>query len=427
MQARLLRTAALTGLLLLVSVPARSLWAADESKEKASKPEREIVVAFEYPRKEVEPSKTLSLDLIVKNNGTQDETVLLDVQQCPEQCTAKIEEYGDVIGGVFVAAGEKKTLKLSAEWKQPKKEKKKDEKEESEDTEEAKFAPGKYAFVVKATTEDGKLTDTAKAEVTVRSPKEEEEEEEDPVEIRCSYPNLRGSNDSDFKFSIDIYNHTDKDDMASLRAEAPKGWQVAFKPSYEDKYIGSLKIDGNLSRSVDVEVTPPPDAKVGKYTIKVFAKLSKEDFEASRELTVELTGTYRIRCGTVGDLLSVTAHPGEEVTVSMYVQNRGTAPQTNVTFTSFEPEKWKVEFDPERIDTIDPGDTKQVKVKITPAADAIVGDYSVAININGEKADDELELRVTVKASTMWAWVGVGVIIGVIVLLSVMFRILGRR
>ncbi|HID24219.1 MAG TPA: hypothetical protein EYP14_17705 [Planctomycetaceae bacterium] len=412
------RTLALTTVLFALGFRSGPALRAAEPSEKA-KPEREIVVAFEYPRLEVDPSTTIRLDLIIKNNGQKDETILLDVTSSPEGCVTKIEEYGDVIGGVFVASGEKKTLTVEAKLKKSKQ-------EEGEEKDE-KFAPGQYKFAVKGTTEDGKLTDTAEATVTVGKSEEEEEEEEDPVEITCSYPNLRGSNDSDFRFSVDIHNNTDNEDMASLRAEAPRGWEVAFKPSYEDKYIGSLKIDSNLSRSVDVEVKPPPGAEVGKYTIKVFAKLSKEDFEASRELTVELTGTYRIRCRTLNDVLSLTARGGQEATISMYVLNRGTAPQTNVTFDSFKPENWKVEFEPETIDLIKPGDMEQVEIKITPNADAIVGDYSVAINVNGEKAEDDLELRVTVKASTTWAWVGVGIIVGVIVLLSVMFRVLGRR
>ena len=404
------------GVVLLIGLSSMVL-AADEAPS-PEKPEREIVAAFEYPKMEVEVTDRLDLDLIVKNNGRKDETVLLEIVKSPADCDGKIEQYGDVIGGVFVAAGEKKTLKLSA--------KKKAKKAGPEQSKEEKLAPGEYPFEVKAATEDGKLTCVAKATVVIKKA-EEEEEHEDPVTITCSYPNLRGANDSDFKFSIDIHNNTDQEDMAALRAEAPEGWEVAFKPSYENKYIGSVKIDANLSRSVDVEVKPPPRAETGTYPITVFAKLSKEDAEAKAELTVELTGTYRIRCRTLNDLLSLTARGGEQANVSMYVINRGTAPQTNVTFDSFKPENWKVEFEPERIDEIKPGEMEQVEVKITPDPDALVGDYSVAVNVNGEKAQDDLELRVTVRASTTWAWIGVGVIVVVIVVLSIMFKVLGRR
>jgi len=424
---RKLKTKTLLTTLSLVSFAAvvYCLAAAAEQNDEDKKPARQIVVAFKYPRMEVEPDDTISMDLIVKNNGKKDEVVLLEVVEAPERCRARIEEYGDVIGGIFVGSGEQKTLSVEAEWRR-KKGKEEEQESDSGEEQEKRFPPGKYNFVVKATTEDGLLSYTAKAEVTVRAA-EEGEEEEDPVEIRCSYPNLRGSSDSEFSFSIDIYNNTDKDDMASLRAEAPEGWVVSFKPSYENKYIGSLKIDSNLSRSVDVEVKPPPDAKVGKYTIKVFAKLSKEEFEASRELTVDLTGTYRIKCGTPRELLSFIAYPGEEAVVSMYVLNDGSATQSEIKLQSFEPEKWEVKFEPEKIEKLEPGEMEQVKMLVTPAADAIVGDYAVTVRADGENAEDEVEFRVTVKAPTFWAWVGVGVIIAVFVLLTVMFRFLGRR
>ena len=56
---------------------------------------------------------------------------------------------------------------------------------------------------------------------------EEEGEENRPVRITTSYPVLRGSSESDFEFSVDIHNDTDKDDMFSLRAEAPEGHRRA--------------------------------------------------------------------------------------------------------------------------------------------------------------------------------------------------------
>jgi uncharacterized membrane protein len=111
----------------------------------------------------------------------------------------------------------------------------------------------------------------------------------------------------------------------------------------------------------------------------------------------------------------------------MYVINQGTAPQTNVSFNSFKPENWEVKFEPEKIDSIEPGGMQQVEITVVPDANALVGDYSVAVNANGEKAEDDLELRVTVRASNTWAWVGVGIIVVVIVGLTVLFKLLGRR
>jgi uncharacterized membrane protein len=387
--------------------------------ETAPRPEREVVVAFEYPRLELEPQGSLTLNLVVKNNGRKDETVILDLAESPAELRSKLEEYGKGVGGLFVASGEKKTLSVSVKPKNAK---------EPEPGKKPAVPTGTYKFAVKAATEDGKLSQTASAQVTVKSAAAEGgEEPKEPIAITCSYPNLRGANDGDFKFSINVHNNTDVEDMAALRAEAPSGWEVVFKPSYENKYIGSLKIEPNLSKSVDVEVKPQPGSEIGKYPVTVFSKLSKKDLEAKRELTVELTGTYRIQCRTLKDVLSLTAKGGQEANMSMYVINRGTAALNGVSFDSFKPENWKVTFKPERIESIAPGKMEQVEILITPNADALVGDYSVNVTTRGEKGQDDLELRVTVKPGTTWAWVGVGTIVAVIAILSVLFKVLGRR
>jgi uncharacterized membrane protein len=86
-----------------------------------------------------------------------------------------------------------------------------------------------------------------------------------------------------------------------------------------------------------------------------------------------------------------------------------------------------VEFKPERLETLARGELKQVEVIITPAEQALVGDYSVTLSIEGEKAKKNLEFRVPVKASTAWGVIGLGIIVLVVVGLVVLFIRLGRR
>ena len=70
---------------------------------------------------------------------------------------------------------------------------------------------------------------------------------------------------------------------------------------------------------------------------------------------------------------------------------------------------------------------RQVEVAITPPNQALVGDYSVKVSIQGEKASKDLELRVTVKESTSWGWIGIGMIIVVIIGLVILFVRMGNR
>ncbi len=131
--------------------------------------------------------------------------------------------------------------------------------------------------------------------------------------------------------------------------------------------------------------------------------------------------------GTATGLLSLDARQGKPANMSFYIRNTGSAANSGIQFMTFKPENWKVEFNPEKIDVIGPGQLQQVEMTITPNEDALVGDYSVNVKVDGEKSSKNLEFRVTVKASAAWGWVGIGIIVLVIGGLIGLFRWLGRR
>jgi uncharacterized membrane protein len=140
-----------------------------------------------------------------------------------------------------------------------------------------------------------------------------------------------------------------------------------------------------------------------------------------------LTGIYKLDAATPNSLLSIEAVPGQVSRFSFFVKNTGSAVNHRIAFDAFKPENWTVEFRPDKIDALQPGDMKQVEVTVKPAVQALVGDYSVGISINGEKADKTLEMRVTVRSSSAWGWIGIGIILFVIAGLCTLFIWLGRR
>jgi uncharacterized membrane protein len=166
-------------------------------------------------------------------------------------------------------------------------------------------------------------------------------------------------------------------------------------------------------------------SEAGEYPINV--RVSSGDAQGEVRLAVLLTGTYGIEIGTPNGLLSLDARQGKPANLSFYVKNTGSAANHDIKFMSFKPENWKVEFNPARLELVAPGELQQVEMTITPYEDALVGDYSISVNIEGEKASKIMELRTTVKASAAWGWVGIGIIVAVIAGLFGIFRWLGRR
>ena len=380
---------------------------ASADDKKKNLPPRAIAIFCEYTGVEITEGEDVNINLIVSNRGREDENIDLEVTSIPKGWKAWIKTYDFGVTGVHVKSDTSKNLTLRA---QPGKDVK----------------PGDYTFDILGQTEDHRLT--SKSQVIISVKEKADKKRPEGVNIITSYPVLTGPTDAKFEFSLDVENRSDKDSIFNLAVQAPENWDVNLKPAYEDKYISSLRLKAGQSQTVAVEVKPNPWAKPGQYPILVRVKSPIADGEVS--LTVVLTGTFRLEAGTATGLLSLSAVRGEKTNLSFFVKNTGSAPLNNVRLLSFNPENWKVEFAPKTIDTLPPQELKQVEVSITPADQALVGDYSVGLRVesgNPPKAEKTIELRVGVTASAAWGWIGIGIIVFVVAGLVILFTRLGRR
>lgn len=376
--------------------------------EQEEKPERLITMAVEYPGIEIPAGENIDMNIVFHNKGRSGETVDVWVADKPAGWDTVIKTYKFTVTSVHIPAGENKSLTFKAEPGD-------------------QVQPGKYEFRIAAQTRDGRFQMAETIAVTVKEKEEETAKASSKKEIvlNTTYPVLRGPTDSSFEFSVEVDSNLDEDTVFDLFAEGPKDWQINFKPAYESKYITSLQIKANQSRNVSVEVKPSFLAQAGEYPIKM--RVSGGGAQAELDLMVVLTGTYKLDAGTPNGLLSLETRQGKPANVSIYVRNTGSAVNHNIEFLSFKPENWKVEFKPEKIEALEPGELQQVEVTITPHEEALVGDYSVTVNVKGEKVSKDLEFRTTVKASTTWGWIGGVIIVAVIGGLTGLFRKLGRR
>ena len=369
------------------------------------RPVRSIRMAAEYPGVQVPTDENVSMDIIFHNKGQTDENVAIRLAEIPAGWEARVKTYRFNVTGVHVPADTDKTLSFEAI---PGKE----------------VTPGTYIFRLEAQTDDGKFKMNQKIEVVVTAANEKSDQDRG-VKLTTSYPEIRGPSDATFEFSLEVESKLEKDVVFDLFAQGPKGWDINFKPAYESKYISSLRLQSNRNQTIAVEVKPALTAAAGEYPIGI--RVSSADAKGEAQLVVILTGTYDLEIGTASGLLSLNAGRGQPSNLSFYVKNTGTAINHGITFMSFKPENWKVEFSPEQIEAIDPGDLKQIELTITPHNDALVGDYSISVNVEGEKASKIIEFRTTVKASAAWGWIGIGIIVAVICGLFGIFRWLGRR
>lgn len=378
---------------------------AKEKEEDENRPERLVLMAAQFPGVEIAKGDDVSMDLIFYNKGKKDENVEVWIEKKPEGWNSRVKTYQFDVTGVHVPAGEDKTLTFEAEP-------------------DENVAAGIYEFQIAAKTPDSQFKVSQAITVKVREA-ETDTKESKGVKLTTSYPVIRGPSDVTFEFSVEVDSKLDQDAVFDLFAQGPKDWDINFKPAYESKYISSLRIKSKQNTTLAVEVKPPSAAEAGEYPINV--RVSSGDAKAEAELRVILTGTYSLEVGTPNGLLSLDARQGKPANMSFYIKNTGSAVNNNIKFMTFKPENWKVEFKPEQLDAVEPGAIQQVEVTITPYEDALVGDYSVGVNVEGEKVNKMIEFRTTVKASAAWGWIGIGIIVAVIAGLFGLFRWLGRR
>lgn len=391
---------------LIIMILLCSFWLSNalnaQEKEKDLRPERGIAIYTEYSGIFISLGESVRMDLTAENKGKTDENIALQLTPIPKGWKASIKGPSYVVNNVPVPGGKARLLAFSAEP-------------------EKGVKPGTYLFQIDAQTEDGKFTSTQKISVTMR----EKAPVSEDFQVTTSYPVLRGQTDAKFEFSLDIANKSESDKNINLSAQAPEKWEVNFKPSYEPKQISSFRLKGGQNQTIAVEVTPPREAMAGTYPIVVW--ISSGEKKSEVKLSVVLTGIYKLDAGTPSGILSLEAYTGKPANISLFVKNTGSAVNRNITLNSFKPENWKVEFKPEKIDALQPDAMKQVEVTITPAAQALVGDYSVGLSVDGEKTNKTVELRVSVKTSSAWGWIGIIIIIVVIAGLGGLFIKLGRR
>jgi uncharacterized membrane protein len=190
-----------------------------------------------------------------------------------------------------------------------------------------------------------------------------------------------------------------------------------------------MKLEGSSTERLAVTVTPPKTVEKGSYPVKLVAKT--DNYEASIDLSAVVTGTYELKLLPETQRLNFETTAGQETTLTLYVWNDGTAPIDNVEFFVSKPDGWKVEFEPKKIERLEPyalkGKPDQVKMIVKAPERTIPGDYQVTVTASGSQSDDTLVLRATVKVPTGWGWLGVLVIVVVLALLFGTFWKLKRR
>jgi uncharacterized membrane protein len=246
------------------------------------------------------------------------------------------------------------------------------------------------------------------------------------LKLTSQYPVLSTASGQTLKFTVDLKNETNKPLTTTLVAQPPPGWTVRFKPQFGDQQISSIQLKENASETLSVEIDTPSKAEAKEQPITIIARSGA--FEASTTLKVGLKGTQDLKMGSSSGTLNASVTAGTKTPVDFLVGNAGTAPIRGLALITKKPnDKWTVEFKPDKIDALNPGDVREIKMEIMAPDRTIAGDYLLTLTANSPEVNKSVEFRVTVSTPTIWGWIGFG-IVGLVVLgLAIVFFRLGRR
>jgi uncharacterized membrane protein len=243
------------------------------------------------------------------------------------------------------------------------------------------------------------------------------------TEFTTDQANMQGNTTSTFTYQANLKNSTAEQQVYSLMAGAPRGWNVSFK--YNSRQVTSVEINPSTIATITIDIDPPDMIEAGTYKIPIHA--STNSSSADLVLEVVITGSYTMELTTPAGLLSTGITAGDQKRIELVVRNTGSAALTDIQLTASAPLNWEVTFDPKKIERIEPGKTAQVVALIKAAKKAIAGDYVTNIDARTPETTAKAQFRISVRTSMLWGWVGILIICAALGGVYYLFRKYGRR
>ena len=244
------------------------------------------------------------------------------------------------------------------------------------------------------------------------------------VTLTTDTPQLKGSTDTTFTFSLTLTNNTSDDLPFSVTSTGPDGWTVTSEIGSTSNAASVVVKAGNTS-SVSVTAKAASGAPAGDYPIAVDTVSGSQ--KAHADLQVTITGSYSLAMSTPNGVLSMSASAGSPQDLTLSLTNSGTADIPGVAMTASAPTGWVVKFDPATVDVPAGGQPVQVVAHVTPSSDAITGDYVATMTGTSSLATAKTDIRVTIQTSALWGAIGIGLIAIILIGLWLVFRRFGRR
>ena len=364
-----------------------------------------VTFSTDYPGVTIKPGGTSTFTLYITNTGSEETTVELSAEDLPEGWEGSFKGSSNEVSMVHVGAYQKKedSPSLSYSLTVP------------EDTKED-------IYTISLNAKGGDVDESLALTVKVDA----EEKKIGAGEFSTDYAQQEGDSGTKFSYTTTLTNNSGENMTYSLSAEgAPEGWTVTFTPSDTTTATSSVPVDAGASSTIKAAIVPAQNVTAGEYPITLVAACAGETLELP--VTVKITGTYSLTATTLTGNLSTSAYAGETKDVALSIQNTGNIDLTAVSLSAQASTDWEITFDQDTINEIPAGGSAEVTAHITPAKDAILGDYLTIITASNDAVSSDCALRISVQNHTSWGIAAVAVIAVLVLGLVLIIRRFGRR
>ena len=364
-----------------------------------------VTFSTDYPGVTIKPGGTSTFTLYITNTGSEETTVELSAEDLPEGWEGSFKGSSNEVSMVHVGAYQKKedSPSLSYSLTVP------------EDTKED-------IYTISLNAKGGDVDESLALTVKVDA----EEKKIGAGEFSTDYAQQEGDSGTKFSYTTTLTNNSGENMTYSLSAEgAPEGWTVTFTPSDTTTATSSVPVDAGASSTIKAAIVPAQNVTAGEYPITLVAACAGETLELP--VTVKITGTYSLTATTPTGNLSTSAYAGETKDVALSIQNTGNIDLTAVSLKAQASTDWEITFDQDTINEIPAGGSAEVTAHITPAKDAILGDYLTIITASNDAVSSDCALRISVQNHTSWGIAAVAVIAVLVLGLVLIIRRFGRR
>lgn len=395
------------GLLTVTTMPMQAAADEEEAQPKMITEAETGKVTFstDYPGVTVKPGGTSTFTLYITNTGSEEATVELGAEDLPEGWEGRFKGSSNEISMVHVGAYQTKedSPSLSYSLTVP------------EDTKED-------TYTVNLSAKGGNIDEVLALTVKVDA----EEKKIGAGNFTTDYAQQEGVAGTKFSYTTTLTNNSGENMTYSLSAEgAPEGWNVTFTPSGTTTTTSSVPVDAGASSTIKAAVVPAQNVTAGEYPITFVAACAGETLELP--VTVRITGTYSLTTTTPTGNLSASAYAGEPKDIVLSIQNTGNIDLTAISLKAQASTNWEVTFDQDTINSIPAGGNVEVTAHITPAKDAILGDYVTVITAFNDAVSSDCALRVSVQNHTGWGIAAVAIVAFLVLGLVQIIRKFGRR